>query len=281
MGLHDDARAAAEREAVETVVKTVEYAEQAEAEGKPVTYEFAPTPAPDVMESPIAAELDVAVHVAWSRVMGEVQWVGKAASKGLNYQFRGIDAVLDAVGPALRKHGVMVLPIKVTPEYTVVTSKSGAVMNYCRAVCRYVVVGPRGDVLTMPDELGGSRPVPLVMESLGEAFDTGDKASTKAQSVALRELYIKSLAIPVREPARDPEHGVQHEMGRHRPSPAQYAAEIQADGTSLDRLRQIKAELYGDRELGGTEVELLDDRRVRLVDLVREVGQRRLQGGGQ
>lgn len=248
------------------------------AEGERGTFVLAGSPGMTV-ESPIAADLDVPVHVAWSRVMAEVEWIGKGYSQGLKYQFRGIDAVLNAVGPALRKHGVVVIPIKVVPEHTVVTSKSGAVMNYCRAVVNYAIIGPRGDVLMAPNELGDMVPIG---QSLGEAFDTGDKASTKAQSVALREFYIKALNIPVNEPARDPEHGTQHEMGGPRvPSPEEYAAEIQNDKTSLNRLRQIKEELRADAGRGLTEVELLSGERVTLRALVQQVGMQRSQGGAR
>lgn len=231
--------------------------------------------APDMADSGVEADLDAPVHVAWSRVMGEVEFVKKGRSPGLNYEFRGIDAVLNVVGPAMRKHGVLVFPVKVSPEYTVVTSKSGAVMNYCRCVVRYTIMGPQGDVLMTWNDEGAE--VPLVSESLGEAFDTGDKASTKAQSVALRTFYINALAIPTDEPARDPEHGIQHELGTPAPRTAEsYMEEILSDGTSINRLQQIKAELYGNRALGSAEVELIDGERISLAALVRRIGMARV-----
>ena len=50
-------------------------------------------------------------HEALAAVMADVKAVGKSernAAQGFN--FRGIDGVLNAVGPALRKHGVVVAP---------------------------------------------------------------------------------------------------------------------------------------------------------------------------
>jgi hypothetical protein len=231
--------------------------------------------APDVADSGIEADLKAPVHVAWLRVMGEVEFVKKGRSPGLNYEFRGIDAVLNVVGPALRKHGVLVFPVKVSPEYTVVTSTKGSVMNYCRCVVRYTIMGPRGDVLMTHNDEGVE--VPMISESLGEAFDTGDKASTKAQSVALRTFYINALAIPTNEPARDPEHGIQHELGAPSPRTAEsYMEEILSDGTTINRLQQIKAELYGNRALGMAEVELIDGETISLAALVRRVGMARV-----
>src|SRR4051812_30021882 len=56
----------------------------------------------------------VPVHVAWVRVMRDVKSVDKRSTAKINTQdgksysfnYRGIDKVLNAVGPALRRHGV-------------------------------------------------------------------------------------------------------------------------------------------------------------------------------
>ena len=46
------------------------------------------------------------VHEALSKVMGEVQSVRKdGRNQAQKFNFRGIDSVVNAVGPALRKHG--------------------------------------------------------------------------------------------------------------------------------------------------------------------------------
>lgn len=230
-------------------------------------------PDPDVEDSPIRADLDVPVWVAWGRIMADVQWIAKAdrTTSGSTYNYRGVDRVVDAVAPAIRKHGVIVMPVKVTPEYTVINTKSGAAMNYCRVTASFAIVGPRGDVLSAPNDAGIM--VPLLGESIGEGFDSGDKSSMKAQSVALREFYIKALAIPVSRPAMDPEHGQQHEIaGPKAPNAEEYAAEILDDATSIQRLQQIKAELIANRAMGVTEVEPPGMDKVRLIDLVQRVG---------
>ena len=51
------------------------------------------------------------IHQALSAVMGDVQAVGKTGrNESQGFSFRGIDAVVNAVGPALRDHGVIVTP---------------------------------------------------------------------------------------------------------------------------------------------------------------------------
>lgn len=251
-------------------------ATRAEQTGRPVTYENASpaAPPPDIDDSPIRADLGVPVHVAWQRVMAEVQWIGKGR-RADKFMYRGVDDVMNFVAPAIRKHGVIVMPVKVEPEYTVINTKSGSAMNYCRAVVSFVVMGPCGDVLSVPNDAGIL--VPLIGQAVGEGFDTGDKSSMKAQSVAQREFYIKALSIQVDRPAADPEHGTQYEIGTKAPTAEEYAAEIQDEGTSVNRLQQIKAELFADRRMGTTEVELFSGEKVRLVDLVQRVGRERVK----
>src|SRR6185312_6713238 len=99
--------------------------------------------------------------------------------------------------PCLRKHGVIVMPVKVRAEHTVVNTTKGAAMNYTRATVSFAVMGPRGDVLSAPHPETGIVGA-LIGEAIGEGFDSGDKSSMKAQSVAYREFLIKSLAIPVK-----------------------------------------------------------------------------------
>jgi hypothetical protein len=235
----------------------------------------------DLANSGIPADLDVPVHVAWSRVMGEVQWIAKAnrTTSGSQYSYRGVDLVLDAVAPALRKHGVIVMPVKVAPEYTVINTTKGSAMNYCRVVAAFAIVGPRGDVLSAPNDAGVL--VPLLGEAIGEGFDTGDKSSMKAQSVALREFYIKALAVPVSRPAADPEHGEQHQIaGPKAPTPDEYAALILDERVTLQRLQQIKTELTADRTMGSATVEIFGGEPVRLIDLVNRVGKAKQEAQG-
>lgn len=214
----------------------------------------------------IPAELDVPVHVAWSRVMGDVQYVGKKMSDKLRYSFRGIDAVLNAVGPMLRRHGVMVLPIAIEPEFSIIKTGGGTSMNFCRATVTFAVLGPKGDRL----------PVDIV--TVGEAFDSGDKASTKAQSVALRTAFINSLAIPTQQPDLDPEYGPQHEIAAPEPPSAQaYREEILDERTTRARMRQIRRELNatGGRMAAAVVQNETGDGETTLLSLCEMVGRRR------
>ncbi len=115
----------------------------------------------------------VTIFTALANVMNEVTAVAKGDSSGQGYSFRGIDAVLTAVAPALRRHGVVVVPVVEGVEYaTVEIGQRRTPMIQCRATVTYQWYGPAGDHVE-------SRVV-------AEAMDSGDKATSKAMSIAFR-----------------------------------------------------------------------------------------------
>lgn len=127
------------------------------------------------------------VYEALAAVMDDV---GAVAKTGRNlqqgYNFRGIDAIVNAVGPALRRHRVIVVPEVQTCEYTTVeVGTKRTLMGHVRVVVSYTFYGPGGDSIraTTP----------------GEAMDSGDKATPKAMSVAFRTALLQALALPTDE----------------------------------------------------------------------------------
>jgi hypothetical protein len=131
------------------------------------------------------------VHEALAAVMADVQAVGKSdRNTHQNFSFRGIDAVLNAVGPVLRKHGVVVLPdVRSHTFATVEVGAKRSLMGHVILEVGYTFVGPEGDSLTCC--------------VLGEAMDSGDKAVPKAMSVAFRTALLQALALPTDEPDPD------------------------------------------------------------------------------
>nr|MDT0658067.1 ERF family protein [Micromonospora sp. DSM 115978] len=211
----------------------------------------------------------VPVHIAWSRVMADVQSVGKGDkydALGTRYQYRGVDRVLNAVGPALRRHGVMVIPTRTEAAYRDVTTSKGSKMRECTVTVTYEIRGPRGDAMPA--------------QSCGECMDTSDKGTTKACTVAYRNLLITALSIPTRDPRLDAEAS-NHERGMQPlPKPTDYRDEIADPRTSLGRLRQIRAELR-QHQIGGAVVvnEVGDDEA--LLAMCERVGAARRGAGEQ
>jgi hypothetical protein len=128
---------------------------------------------------------------ALTEVMKEVGAVAKKdrnASQGFN--FRGIDAVVNAVSPALQKHGVIVVPSVEDYEYaSVEIGKNRTVMGHVKVKVSYTFIGASGDSIKAT--------------VVGEAMDSGDKATAKAMSVAFRTALLQTLSLPTDEPDPD------------------------------------------------------------------------------
>lgn len=132
------------------------------------------------------------VHQALSKVMADVQAVRKdSKNQAQRFNFRGIDAVMNAVGPALRKHGVTILPEDVDVHRTNGTTANGKQTAEVVVKVTYRVYGPAGD------SIHG--------KVAAEAMDFGDKAIAKAMSVAYRTFLLQALTIPTDEPDPDSE----------------------------------------------------------------------------
>lgn len=100
-----------------------------------------------------------------------------------NYRFRGIDAAMNEMSPILVNNG-----ITVTPKYSELTvqerAKDGGKFT------RFVTI--KG-AFTFAAEDGSS----VTAEAYGEAMDSGDKATIKAQSVAFRTVLFQQFIVPV------------------------------------------------------------------------------------
>lgn len=100
-----------------------------------------------------------------------------------NYQFRGIDAAMDALNPLLAKYWVFPTISDIeTRVFEPVVSKGGAKGFHLINKYTFAFYAKDGTFVTTKME--------------GEAIDYGDKAVTKAQSVAYREALYKTFCAP-------------------------------------------------------------------------------------
>lgn len=131
------------------------------------------------------------VHEAFAQVMEEVTVVRKdGRNEAQKFNFRGIDGTVNAVGPALRKHGVIITPNLRSVAYRdIEVGQKRSAMREVTVEVEYVVRGPAGDTF--------SGIVP------GESMDSGDKGTAKAMSVAYRTFLLQALTIPTDEPDPD------------------------------------------------------------------------------
>jgi len=177
----------------------------------------------------------VNVQQSLAAVMADVQAVGKNdRNQAQGFKFRGIDAVMNAVGPVLRKHGVVVVPEVISVDYsTVEVGSKRTLMGHARLVVAYRFFGPEGDSITST--------------VAAEAMDAGDKATAKAMSVAFRTCLLQALCLPTDEPDPDSEVYERSEKHSHQPGPDDVKAESWAgrlrNAESLDQVSEIVSEL--------------------------------------
>ncbi len=126
----------------------------------------------------------VAIHSNLLSVMADVGVVGKwGKNKHDKYEFRRAEDVMNALHPALVRHGVLVIPTTWSCDLDAYTTKGGTVMN--RAVVRV-------EFRFIAAEDGSS----LSVFAYGEGADVGDKSVNKAHTSALKTAICQGLMIP-------------------------------------------------------------------------------------
>ena len=124
---------------------------------------------------------------ALSEIMKAVGGIAKKdRNQAQGFNFRGIDSVVNAVSPALQKFGVIVVPSVEEYDYqTVEIGRNRTAMGHVRVKVSYTFIGANGDTIKAT--------------VVGEAMDSGDKATAKAMSVAFRTALLQSLSLPTDE----------------------------------------------------------------------------------
>jgi hypothetical protein len=148
------------------------------------------------------------------------------------FNFRGIDAVMNACGPAFRKHGIICIPQTEDVVFEPMQLASGKTATRVVVKIRYVFYGPGGDSLEAV--------------VYGESFDMGDKALAKAYSVAYRTCLLQTLTIPTDDPDPDAEVFEAAPKPQRKPAPkpaAKPTGEPVATRATVDELHARLASL--------------------------------------
>jgi hypothetical protein len=198
----------------------------------------------------------------------------KADPKMGGYAFRGIDQVMDAVGVAMREVGLVMETHVLDRDYQVDQGRNSEgktiLWTSCRLTVRYTFVDP----------VDGSR---HSFEMAGEARATDDKATSKAEAMALKYGVLQALMVPVEgmpdgdgespQVLRDEQRAAQEppasppvappQQGQQQPSQMELARRALAALRALDRtpadrrqveLARIRTKIEAEG-LGGVEVD--------------------------
>lgn len=132
------------------------------------------------------------IHEALLAVRREVGAIGKDSTNEFHkFKFRGVEEVLNKVGPALLAAGVNCYPELRSLDSRDITTDKGKKQREVTVIVAYHYVGPQGDE--------------FVTVVAGEAADGGSSSVSKAMSVALRIAHLQALQIPTA--MTDPEAG--------------------------------------------------------------------------
>lgn len=168
----------------------------------------------------------VQIYRLLARAMAIVGAVGKE-HKNLQqgYQFRGLDDVVAAVQPVFAELGIVLTPRVLEREREEFATAKGSKMFSVRLLVEHTFTAPDGSF--------------VVATTLGESMDSGDKASNKAMSAALKYALTETLLIPTYEVVdRDTEERAPEVVAREPSSVAPPAQQQKSPTTDTPEARE-------------------------------------------
>ena len=133
----------------------------------------------------------MSIYEAISRCMEEIGAVGKdAVNKQQGFKYRGSDAVMNAIDPALVKNHVFIVPEVLDQQRQERTTNKGAVLIYSICRIKYTFYAEDGSFIEAV--------------TVGEGMDSGDKATNKAMAIAFKYACFQVFCIPTEE-MKDPD----------------------------------------------------------------------------
>ena len=171
------------------------------------------------------------IYQAINSIMKEIGAIGKK-QKNLqqNFMFRGIDAVMNAISPALIKYKVFVVPEVLEQTREERQTKTGSNLIYSVCKMKYTFYAEDGSFIEAV--------------VVGEGMDSGDKATNKAMSIAFKYVCFQVFCIPTEE-MKDPDeecHEVEPKKKQKSESAAVADKKLQKiDAVQLEALKAILA----------------------------------------
>lgn len=139
------------------------------------------------------------IYESINAVMADMGAVGKNSKNSQQgFMFRGIDAVMNALYPALVKNKVFAVPQILDQKREERTSSKGGVLIYSICTIKYTFYAEDGTSIEC-----------IVV---GEGMDSGDKATNKAMSVAFKYACFQTFCIPTEEMKNDDPDNETHEV---------------------------------------------------------------------
>lgn len=130
--------------------------------------------------------MDGQIYSLIGKAMDDIGAIGKDSyNKQQNFKYRGIDAVMNALNPVMRKYGLFLTPEVLNHQREERQTNSGGRLIYSILTVKYTMYAPDGSSVSTV--------------VIGEGMDSGDKASNKALSVAMKYAMFQMFCIPTEE----------------------------------------------------------------------------------
>lgn len=136
--------------------------------------------------------------------MADIGAIGKDTKNAQQgFMYRGVDAVMNALQPALLKNHIFVVPEVLEQTREERTTTKGAVLIYSICKIKYTFYAEDGTSVSAV--------------VIGEGMDSGDKATNKAMSIAFKYVCFQVFCIPTEE-MRDPDAEVHEVRPKTKPT---------------------------------------------------------------
>lgn len=166
------------------------------------------------------------IYSAICGVMEDVGYVGKdSKNQQQGFKYRSIDAVMNALNPAMIKNKIFCVPevLEQTREERTTSKGSNLIYSICRMRYRFFAVD-------------GSYVDAVVV---GESMDSGDKATNKAMAIAFKYACFQTFCIPTESLMDDPDATIPEQNGKNTKNAAKESPQKGTD----DAKKQLREEL--------------------------------------
>lgn len=183
-------------------------------------------------EQKMMSEQPKGIYQAMAAIAAEIGAIGKdkRCTQGASFAYRGIDDVYNALNPIMAKHGVFVLPIAGERTTDQRQTKTGGIMEIVVMRMTYKFCHADGSYVEAV--------------TVGQAMDSGDKATNKAMAIAHKYAILQAFCIPT-EDMEDPDAVAEQleprQPQRPRTQQVQQPRHAQAENSNAMTSAQSKA----------------------------------------
>lgn len=213
------------------------------------------------------------IYESIAAIQADIDFIGKnrQTETGQKFKYRGVDQVLNTLHPLFAKYKVFAVPevLEVLNREWKTTQKGGIVV-YQTVKVKYTFYAEDGSNVSAV--------------VIGEAMDSGDKASNKCMSVAYKYACFQILSIPTEETTADPDENADSFQDANKApqiptKPKEAVPPINGKTLYEFGCRDVEAVMAWIEKKAGKPIPLLDDEERKAVWALLETKKRKENEG--